>query len=186
MNRSIISSSFRRQLAAITKPHHAFPMTIPVPQTPPTMQLDLDAASVPSVMARPQRSRRHALPASLMRCGTSKALFLHQSHLPASRESWTPVILAAMGSRNSDPRQIDGVGGATSTTSKVAVVQPSSRPGIDVDYTFAQVAVGQEKIDFNRNYRNVANGIEPWALEEGLIRAAEGVEQVYKEFRILI
>jgi 2-methylaconitate cis-trans-isomerase PrpF len=83
-----------------------------------------------------------------------------------------------MGSRNSDPRQIDGVGGATSTASKVAVISQSRRPGIDVEYTFAQVPVGQEKVDFSGNYGNMASGVGPFALEEGLVRAEDGAKQV--------
>jgi 2-methylaconitate cis-trans-isomerase PrpF len=71
-------------------------------------------------------------------------------------------------------RQIDGVGGATSTTSKVAVISPSTRPGIDVEYTFIQVAVGKESLDFSGNCGNIASGIGPFAVEEGLVKALPG------------
>ncbi|KAI4947307.1 hypothetical protein J4E91_006659 [Alternaria rosae] len=79
-----------------------------------------------------------------------------------------------MGSQGSDARQIDGVGGATSTTSKVAVVSPSSRMGVDIDYTFVQVAVGQEVVDFSGNCGNMCAGVGPFALQEGLVRARPG------------
>ncbi|CAE7195315.1 hypothetical protein PTNB73_08457 [Pyrenophora teres f. teres] len=79
-----------------------------------------------------------------------------------------------MGSHGSDARQIDGVGGATSTTSKVAVVSPSTRMGVDVDYTFVQVAVGQEVVDFSGNCGNMCSGVGPFALQEGLVRAMPG------------
>ncbi|KAL5118716.1 hypothetical protein ACEQ8H_003393 [Pleosporales sp. CAS-2024a] len=79
-----------------------------------------------------------------------------------------------MGSQGSDARQIDGVGGATSTTSKVAVISPSSRPGVDVDYTFVQVAVGQEVVDLSGNCGNMCSGVGPFALQEGLVRANPG------------
>jgi 2-methylaconitate cis-trans-isomerase PrpF len=120
----------------------------------------------------PLRSRRVrcSLPAVLMRAGTSKGLFIHRHHLPASESSWAGPLLAAMGSQNSDVRQIDGIGGATSTTSKVAVISPSTRPGIDVDYTFVQVAVGHETVDFSGNCGNMCAGVGPFAVQEGLVR----------------
>ncbi|OAL48132.1 DUF453-domain-containing protein [Pyrenochaeta sp. DS3sAY3a] len=122
-------------------------------------------------MARERANRkiRCSLPAVLMRAGTSKGLFIHRHHLPASEADWAGPLLAAMGSRNSDARQIDGVGGATSTTSKVAVISPSTRPGVDVDYTFVQVAVGQEVVDFSGNCGNMCSGVGPFALQEGLV-----------------
>ena len=85
-----------------------------------------------------------------------------------------------MGSKNEDPRQIDGIGGATSTTSKVAVVSPSSRPGIDVEYTFAQVAVGKDKVDYSGNCGNIASGVGPFALEEGMVGAKPGQKKVFQ------
>jgi 2-methylaconitate cis-trans-isomerase PrpF len=121
---------------------------------------------------------RHILPAVLMRAGTSKGLFIHRHDLPASESDWAGPLLAAMGSQGCDARQIDGVGGATSTTSKVAVISPSSRPGIDVDYCFVQVAVGQEVVDFSGNCGNMCSGVGPFALQEGLVRAIPGERTV--------
>lgn len=83
-----------------------------------------------------------------------------------------------MGSRYSDANQLDGLGGATSVTSKVAVVGPSSRPGVDVDYTFVQVAVGREKIDLSGNCGNMVSGVGPFAVQEGLVVAAPGAQTV--------
>ncbi|OAA58927.1 PrpF protein [Niveomyces insectorum RCEF 264] len=119
-------------------------------------------------------TRRHRLPAVLMRAGTSRGLFLHRRDMPQSETDWGPVLVAAMGSRNNDPRQLEGVGGATSTTSKVVVVNPSTRPGIDVDYTFVQVAVGAEVVDMTGNCGNMASGIAAFALDEGLVTAKPG------------
>lgn len=121
---------------------------------------------------------RHSLPAVLMRAGTSKGLFIHRHDLPSSQSAWAGPLLAAMGSQGSDARQIDGVGGATSTTSKVAVVSPSSRMGVDIDYTFVQVAVGQEAVDFSGNCGNMCAGVGPFALQEGLVRASPGEKTV--------
>ncbi|KAF2010108.1 DUF453-domain-containing protein [Aaosphaeria arxii CBS 175.79] len=123
---------------------------------------------------RPPRKVRCKLPAVLMRAGTSKGLFVHRHHLPASETDWTAPLLAAMGSHNSDARQVDGVGGGTSTTSKVAVVSPSTRLGVDVDYTFVQVAVGKGMVDLSGNCGNMCSGVGPFALQEGLVRARPG------------
>ncbi|KAL8381551.1 hypothetical protein RB595_005704 [Gaeumannomyces hyphopodioides] len=122
-----------------------------------------------------KRRARHVLPAVMMRAGTSRGLFLHRRDLPGqTMDDWRPALLAAMGSSLGDPRQIDGVGGATSTTSKVAVVGPSSIPGVDVDYTFAQVAVGKDVIDFNGSCGNMAAGVGPFAVQEGLVKPRPG------------
>lgn len=83
-----------------------------------------------------------------------------------------------MGSSDGDRRQIDGLGGATSTTSKVAVVDRSCRPGIDVEYTFIQVAPDQAKVDMSGNCGNMAAGVGPFALDEGLVHAAPGADEV--------
>ncbi|KAE8453930.1 hypothetical protein EG329_007706 [Mollisiaceae sp. DMI_Dod_QoI] len=118
---------------------------------------------------RKQRGIRYVLPSVLMRAGTSKGLFIQRKHLPIIESEWPAMLLAAMGSREGCPRQLDGVGGATSTTSKVAVISPSSRPGIDVDYTFIQVGVGSEAVDLSGNCGNILAGVGPFALDEGLI-----------------
>jgi 2-methylaconitate cis-trans-isomerase PrpF len=123
---------------------------------------------------KPTKKVRSSLHAVMMRAGTSKGLFIHRRHLPAAQSDWVEPLLAVMGSQNSDARQIDGVGGATSTTSKVAVISPSSRPGVDVDYTFVQVAVGQKAVDFSGNCGNMCSGVGPFALQEGLVQAKPG------------
>jgi 2-methylaconitate cis-trans-isomerase PrpF len=128
----------------------------------------------PMASERAPKRVRHSLPAVLMRAGTSKGLFIHRHDLPASEADWAGPLLAAMGSQGCDARQIDGVGGATSTTSKVAVISPSSRVGVDVDYTFVQIAVGQEVVDFSGNCGNMCSGVGPFALQEGLVRAIPG------------
>jgi hypothetical protein len=121
---------------------------------------------------------RHSLPSVMMRAGTSKGLFIHRHHMPADREKWGKFLSAAMGSREGDQKQIDGVGGATSTTSKVAIVSKSARPDADVDYTFVQVAIGHERVDFSGNCGNMASGVGPFAVDEGLVRARPGQTEV--------
>lgn len=127
---------------------------------------------------KPRRLRRHVLPCVLMRAGTSKGMFLHKDDLPAKQSEWAPHLISALGSRGNDPRQIDGVGGGTSTTSKVAVVSPSERPDADVDFTFVQVAVGKESVDFTGTCGNMVSGVAPFAVQEGLAKPELGSKTV--------
>ena len=136
------------------------------------------AIDTPLVASRPVRKSRRTLPAVWMRAGTSKGLFLHKRDLPAKQEQWSPIILAAMGSADSDPKQLNGIAGATSTTSKVAVVAPSNKPGIDVEYTFIQVSIGSPRLDFSGNCGNIASGVGPFAIDEGLVRVPPGMDTV--------
>ncbi|RJE18483.1 PrpF protein [Aspergillus sclerotialis] len=121
---------------------------------------------------------RHSIPAVWMRSGTSKGLFIHKKHLPPSPVLWGPVLISIMGSSQGGKSQLDGVGGATSTTSKVAVVSKSSRPNIDVEYTFVQVAPDQAKVDMTGNCGNMAAGVGPFALDEGLVQVPPGAKEV--------
>ncbi len=109
------------------------------------------------------------IPAALMRGGTSKGLYFLASDLPADPALRDRVLLAAMGS--ADLRQIDGVGGADPLTSKVAIVGPSVVPGVDLDYLFAQVVVGEARVDTAPNCGNMLAGVGPFALEQGLVAA---------------
>ncbi|KUJ15898.1 DUF453-domain-containing protein [Mollisia scopiformis] len=127
------------------------------------------------VLLSRQAKIRHVLPSVIMRAGTSKGLFIHRHHLPDREEDWSAILLAVMGSC---PRQIDGMGGATSTTSKVAVISNSARPGIDVDYTFIQVGVGSEAVDLSGNCGNILAGVGPFALDEGLVKAKVGQTEI--------
>lgn len=111
-----------------------------------------------------------AIPAVLMRGGTSKGLYFHARDLPADRETRDAVLLAAMGSP--DVRQIDGVGGAHPLTSKVAVLSRSERAEADIDYLFLQVAVDQAQVSDSQNCGNILAGVGPWAIEAGLVRPA--------------
>ena len=84
-----------------------------------------------------------ALPAVFVRGGTSKGLFFHRRNLPEERAAWDALFLSALGSPDPHSRQLDGMGGGISSLSKVVVVSPSTRPGVDIDYLFGQVAVDQ-------------------------------------------
>ena len=115
-----------------------------------------------------------ALPAVFMRGGTSKGLFFHRGDLPAERSEWDALFLAALGSPDPHGRQLDGMGGGISSLSKVVVVKPSARPGVDIDYLFAQVAVEQARVDYGSNCGNLSAAVGPFAVDEGLVQAADG------------
>ncbi|MDH3234943.1 MAG: 4-oxalomesaconate tautomerase [Alphaproteobacteria bacterium] len=113
-----------------------------------------------------------AIPCTMMRGGTSKGAYFLASDLPADPAARDKVLLAVMGSP--DARQIDGIGGATSLTSKVAVISPSADPEIDVDYLFLQVVVDEARVDDGQNCGNILVGVGPFAIEHGLVAAQDG------------
>jgi 4-oxalomesaconate tautomerase len=117
-----------------------------------------------------------AIPCTVMRGGTSKGLYFRFEDLPADVAVRDAVLLAAMGSP--DPRQIDGMGGAHPLTSKIAVVGPSSHPDADVDYLFLQAVVDEPRIDAGQNCGNLLAGVGPFAIEEGLFPAKDGITTV--------
>ncbi len=109
------------------------------------------------------------IPAFLYRGGTSKGPLILAQHLPADRNILNQVMLAAMGSPHK--RQIDGIGGAETLTSKIAVVSKSVRPGIDVDYLFIQVNPESDIVDYSSNCGNMLSAVGPFAIEMGLVQA---------------
>jgi 4-oxalomesaconate tautomerase len=111
-----------------------------------------------------------------MRGGTSKGGYFLAEDLPADAEARDAFLLSAMGSP--DIRQIDGMGGANPLTSKVAVVRRSARPGIDVDYLFLQVFVDRPIVTDRQNCGNILAGIGPFAIERGLVKAADGATEI--------
>ena len=119
-----------------------------------------------------------AIPAVLMRGGTSKGLFFHAEHLPADPRVRDAVLLAAYGSPDPNRRQIDGVGGAVSTTSKVAIISRSTSPDYDVVYNFGQVSIDRPLIDYKGNCGNISSAVGPFAVDEGLLPATAPVTRV--------
>lgn len=119
---------------------------------------------------------------SMIRCaiyrgGTSKAVFLLAKDLPTDPALRDRLILAIFGSP--DPRQIDGLGGADSLTSKVAIIARSHRPSVDVDYTFGQVSITTPLIDYSGNCGNISSAVGPFAIDEGLVPAQEPMTRVH-------
>lgn len=111
------------------------------------------------------------IPCIWMRGGTSKGAFFLAADLPADAPARDDLLLRIMGTP--DPQQIDGLGGGTSLTSKVAAVSPSNRPGIDVDYLFLQLGVADQTVSDKQNCGNILAAVGQFAVETGLV-IAEG------------
>ena len=124
--------------------------------------------------ASDQKQRR--FPCVFMRGGTSKAVFFHEEDLPEDQNEWPEIFMKVMGTP--DVKQIDGMGGTVSSTSKIAVIKKSSRPGIDVDYTFRQVDIVIPRVDGSANCGNISSAVGPYAIDEGLVEAVEPVTVV--------
>lgn len=116
------------------------------------------------------------LPVTIMRGGTSKGVYILEDDMPANREDWEALLLRLMGSP--DAKQIDGLGGSYSVTSKVAIIKKSSNPDADVDYTFAQVSVDKPLVSYKGNCGNISSGVGPFAIEKGLVEAKDGMTTV--------
>jgi 4-oxalomesaconate tautomerase len=108
-----------------------------------------------------------AIPCLLMRGGTSKGAYFLAGDLPADVAARDRVLLAAFGSP--DARQIDGIGGADSLTSKVAIISAPTRPDADIDYLFLQVVVNEPRVDASQNCGNILAGVGPFVIERGLV-----------------
>ncbi|MCI2161518.1 MAG: 3-methylitaconate isomerase [Oscillospiraceae bacterium] len=115
-------------------------------------------------------------PCSILRGGTSKGVFFLEKDIPPAGEMRDRFLLAVMGSP--DPRQIDGLGGATSVTSKIAIVAPSLRDDADIDYTFAQVSVDKPIVSYKGNCGNISSAVGPYAIEKGLVSAVSPITSV--------
>ena len=128
------------------------------------------------------------IPAVWMRGGTSKGVFFSLQDLPdrcqqqgAARDR---LLLRVTGSPDPYGKQIDGLGGATSSTSKAVIVSRSTRPGHDVDYLFAQLAVDAARVDWSGNCGNLSAAVGPFAIANGLVDAARLVRNGVVTVRI--
>ena len=113
---------------------------------------------------------------TMLRGGTSRGLYFEPADLPPDPAERDDLLLRLMGTP--DPRQIDGLGGATSLTSKVAVVSRSERPDADVDYLFLQLGVDAATVSDQQNCGNILAGVGPFAVERGLVPAEDGETSV--------
>ncbi|HCE2140927.1 2-methylaconitate cis-trans isomerase PrpF [Vibrio parahaemolyticus] len=113
------------------------------------------------------------VPATYMRGGTSKGVFFNLDDLPAEAqvagEARDKLLLRVIGSPDPYAKQIDGMGGATSSTSKTVIVSRSSRDDHDVDYLFGQVSIDKPFVDWSGNCGNLSAAVGPFAIHAGLI-----------------
>ncbi len=124
-------------------------------------------------MYNPEMER---IPCVIMRGGTSKAVFLLANDLPSDPARRDRTVLAIFGSP--DSRQIDGLGGADTLTSKMAIIAKSSRGDADIDYTFGQVDLHKPFVDYSTNCGNISSAVGPFAIQQGFVNAIEGVTSV--------
>lgn len=117
-----------------------------------------------------------AIKCSIIRGGTSKGVFFHENDLPTEGKQRDELILRALGSP--DIRQIDGLGGANSLTSKVCIIGPSEMEGADVNYTFGQVAVETAVIDWRGICGNLTAGVGIFAVDNNLVIPKEPFTKV--------
>ena len=111
------------------------------------------------------------IPAVYMRGGTSKGVFFLAHDLPADPATRDRILLRVIGSPDRYGKHTDGMGGATSSTSKVVILSKSDRPGCDVDYRFGQVAIDAPLIDWSGNCGNLSSAVGPFAISAGLVGA---------------
>jgi 4-oxalomesaconate tautomerase len=117
-----------------------------------------------------------AIPYMQFRGGSSKGLFFKAADLPSDEAERNDVVLAAMeGMGHGDARQIDGLGGGTSLTSKVAIVSLSKNAVADIDYLFLQVVIGKGKISAAQTCGNILAAVVPFAIESGMIQASSPI-----------
>jgi 2-methylaconitate cis-trans-isomerase PrpF len=116
------------------------------------------------------------IPCVLMRGGTSKALFFHESDIPPPGPARDRMLKRAMGTP--DVLQIDGMGGSKLVTSKIAIIKKSQRADADVDYTFAQVDVERDLIGYDANCGNISSAVAPFSIDEALVDVTEPMTTV--------
>ncbi|KAJ1337641.1 2-methylaconitate isomerase [Microdochium nivale] len=109
-----------------------------------------------------------SFPALFVRGGTSNGLVVMRADLPP-QDRWHEVLPAAMGSPDPYGRQLDGMGGGISSTSKICVLSASSRPDADVDFTFVQVSIRDGALDLAGNCGNMSSAVGPVAWDQGLV-----------------
>lgn len=124
----------------------------------------------------PQHAPQIRIPATYMRGGTSKGVFFSLTDLPPAAQQPGPardqLLLRVIGSPDPYGKHTDGMGGATSSTSKTVILSRSSRPEHDVDYLFGQVSIDKPFIDWSGNCGNLTAAVGAFAISNGLIDTA--------------
>ena len=111
------------------------------------------------------------IPAVYMRGGTSKGVFFLKDDLPTDQATLERLMIRVIGSPDRYGKHTDGMGGATSSTSKVVILSKSDRPDCDVDYLFGQVSIDKPMIDWSANCGNLSTAVGPFAISSGLVEA---------------
>ena len=111
------------------------------------------------------------IPAVYMRGGTSKGVFFIAADLPADLRERERILLRVIGSPDRYGKQTDGMGGATSSTSKIVILSQSNRDDCDIDYLFGQVAIDAPTIDWSGNCGNLTTAVGPFAISMGMMAA---------------
>ena len=128
------------------------------------------------------------IPATYMRGGTSKGVFFLREDLPeAAREpgeARDKLLLRVIGSPDPYGKHTDGMGGATSSTSKTVILSKSDKPGHDVDYLFGQVSIDEPFVDWGGNCGNLSAAVGPFAISNGLVEPGRIPENGTAEVRI--
>ncbi|HEV8473542.1 MAG TPA: PrpF domain-containing protein [Methylomirabilota bacterium] len=127
-------------------------------------------------MTRPRAQKK--IRAVYMRGGTSRCLVFREQDVPGPGPERDALLLAALGSPDPYGRQLNGLGGGISSLSKACIIGPATVPDADVDYTFAQVEVNKPVVDYAGNCGNCSSAVGPFAIDEGLVRAREGITVV--------
>ena len=125
-----------------------------------------------NTMAHPPQIK---IPATYMRGGTSKGVFFNLVDLPESAQvpggARDALLLRVIGSPDPYGKQTDGMGGATSSTSKTVILSKSGKPDFDVDYLFGQVSIDKPFVDWSGNCGNLSAAVGPFAISSGLVDA---------------
>ena len=116
-------------------------------------------------------NKQISIPAIYMRGGTSKGVFFTPEDLPSDPAQRDAVLLRVIGSPDPYEKQTDGMGGATSSTSKIVIIGKSTQPDCDVDYLFGQVSIPQPMVDWTGNCGNLTSAVGPFAIRKGLVKA---------------
>lgn len=127
-------------------------------------------------ITRQENREKKRILCTYMRGGTSKGPFLDLRDLPSNRTERDAILLKIMGSP--DAKQIDGLGGTVTVTSKVVMAKPSTRKGVDVDYLFAQIDIENPIVDTLPPCGNMMAGVAPFAIEKGWVKVTSPVTKV--------
>ena len=113
---------------------------------------------------------------TIMRGGTSKGIFFMRDELPPAGAQLDRFLKRVMGTPH--PMQIDGIGGSNLLTSKIAIIGKPSVPDADIDYTFAQVEIVRDVVDYAGNCGNVSAAVGPFVIDAGLVPVKDGITEV--------